>query len=347
MVHGERATATGAWALTKDLNKIRYNLDKSLASGIAELAGSGARVLDVGAGKGRYVDYLRKNHSLHAVGVDGIANIEALTNGLVRHHDLTRPFEPCAVYPLVMCLEVGEHIPWKHQHTFLSNLNCSVHPTQGTLVLSWAPPGQFGSGHINNRDQMALFSWLSLNHSCAGSRELSTTECDEPQHSRRPGFGFLYDWAATAALRARSFGFFRSNLMVFRRPTHPAVARLYTGLPAICRTSMGRCYWSDERSELVERPFCAQLLDLAAARRSCPNQCAHWDGHPVHCRSSRVGANLCAVQANATCRRANLQCIKHDPTKVRYHKVRVEETPSWPWVVRKREEQAKCARRAN
>ena len=65
-------------------------------------------------------------------------NIHELTGGLIAQRELTQPFatvQPCAQYDWVSCLEVAEHISWQHQHTLLSNLNCSVNAQRGGLVL--------------------------------------------------------------------------------------------------------------------------------------------------------------------------------------------------------------------
>lgn len=214
MVHGEKVTATGAWRIRPEkFGRFRYNLDTKFADGLVKLVGEGGNMLDVGAGGGRYVSYLR-SRNVRAEGVDGVPGIHNMTQGLVEQRELTKPFVPCREYRFVTCLEVGEHIPWKRQHVFLSNLNCSTHATNGTLILSWAPPGQFGSGHINNRLARELHWALTANHSCDGTRNFSGCAL----HAPRPGFGFRYDQTATKLLRWQTeLNYMRTNLMVFRR----------------------------------------------------------------------------------------------------------------------------------
>ena len=45
-------------------------------------------------------------------------------------------------------IEVGEHIPKKFESTFVSNI---VGSARKMIVLTWAPPGQGGEGHVNNQ----------------------------------------------------------------------------------------------------------------------------------------------------------------------------------------------------
>ena len=55
--------------------------------------------------------------ALKADGVDGVANIQELTDGLVGHRELTVPFgaSSCNPHRVVLCLEVAEHISWRQQ----------------------------------------------------------------------------------------------------------------------------------------------------------------------------------------------------------------------------------------
>jgi hypothetical protein len=78
MVRGEQVTATGAWSIPPAFS---YKVDVGIVDGISQLAGNNASVLDIGAGKGLYVRALRAR-ALRADGVDGVANIGALTDGL-------------------------------------------------------------------------------------------------------------------------------------------------------------------------------------------------------------------------------------------------------------------------
>jgi len=45
-------------------------------------------------------------------------------------------------------MEVLEHIPAEYEHVVLDNI---VRAAGHGIVLSWAPPGQPGYGHVNNK----------------------------------------------------------------------------------------------------------------------------------------------------------------------------------------------------
>ena len=258
--HGEKVTGTGAWKIPAGF---RYNLDSSFADGIAAVAGLNASLLDVGAGKGLYVRYLRA-HGLRANGVEGVENIAALTGGLVRQQDLTKPMA-CEPNDLVMCLEVGEHIPWPFQYAFLRNLNCSTHPTTGRLVLTWAPPGQYGSGHVNNRPASAIRRWLTSNHSCQNQSGWSGQEvvgCDWQQ--QLPGFGFEFDAPTTQYLRELiGLGYFRANaLQVFRRPSAPPATLLPIPTPRRASNMTTVAVRFLRRSHAVASAMAAEAMGL-------------------------------------------------------------------------------------
>lgn len=108
----------------------------------------------------------------------------------MRWHDLTRPIVPCKPFDAVLSLEVAEHIPVAFERVYLQNLACSC---KKFLVLSWAPPGQGGSGHVN---------------------PLRPNEA----HRRVEALGFRFLAADSHALRLRaSLPWFRRNLAVFER----------------------------------------------------------------------------------------------------------------------------------
>lgn len=187
--HGEVVTTTGAWALPP---KFQYHLDAPLAEAIAQLlhaeAGVSPSVLDIGAGKGLYVRFLR-SRGVAAEGTDGALNISNITHGLVADRDLTRRFDPCRGHDWVLSLEVAEHIPRVAEETYLRNLRCSA---RSGIIMSWAPPGQPGSGHVNLRTKEEARRLLS-------------------------SLGFELDEVASTKLRAAAtLPWFQRNLMVLR-----------------------------------------------------------------------------------------------------------------------------------
>lgn len=93
---------------------------------------------------------------------------------------------------IVICLEVGEHIPKEYQENLLNNLknNCDKY-----LILSWAIRGQGGYGHfneLNNDEILPLIENL--------------------------GFKYLEDLSKEARLVPEDkCGYFRNTIMIFEK----------------------------------------------------------------------------------------------------------------------------------
>lgn len=79
-------------------------------------------------------------------GYDGAGDVAEQTGGYVSFFDLTLPLSlPRADY--VLSLEVGEHVPSKHEASVIRNLH--AHNNCG-ILLSWAHLWQSGHHHVNN-----------------------------------------------------------------------------------------------------------------------------------------------------------------------------------------------------
>jgi hypothetical protein len=93
---------------------------------------------------------------------------------------------------IIICLEVGEHIPEKYQEILLNNFvnNCDKY-----LILSWAVRGQGGYGHyneLNNDEILPLIENL--------------------------GFKYLEDLSNSVRLVPEdNCGYFRNTLMIFEK----------------------------------------------------------------------------------------------------------------------------------
>ena len=94
-------------------------LDKSLADQLVTFFRNYS-VIEFGAGTGRYTSYLQ-DRGIDVSGYDGVQNISELTNGLLYSLDLTKIVE---IKPSdwVLCLEVAEHIPRRHEKIFIENI---------------------------------------------------------------------------------------------------------------------------------------------------------------------------------------------------------------------------------
>ena len=93
---------------------------------------------------------------------------------------------------IIICLEVGEHLPKKYQDIFLDNIsnNCSEY-----LITSWAIRGQGGYGHYN---------------------ELNNDEII-PEITKR-GFVYLPELSNELRLVVEDFcSYFKNTLMVFKK----------------------------------------------------------------------------------------------------------------------------------
>lgn len=142
--------SNGVWK-TKGLSG--HCFDMSLAKTIRNIATvlSIHDIADFGCGPGWYTYFLYKS-GIQVNGYDGNPNVEYISSLLFNngYHcqclDLTEAFEIDMPFEMILCLEVGEHIPQKSEDIFIRNLtkNASKY-----ILISWAIPGQKGDGHVN------------------------------------------------------------------------------------------------------------------------------------------------------------------------------------------------------
>jgi 2-polyprenyl-3-methyl-5-hydroxy-6-metoxy-1,4-benzoquinol methylase len=148
--------------------------------------------VDIGCGSGMYCRFF-SSLGWEIVGLEGTPNITLL--GIyddILEVDLTKPIESkISKFDFTLCLEVGEHIPKKHEQQFIDNI---CYMAGKDLVLSWAIPGQYSaSGHVN----------CQLN-------EYILEQFDER--------GFDYRASLTIILReSAEFSWFKDTVMCFRR----------------------------------------------------------------------------------------------------------------------------------
>lgn len=150
---------TGIWAL--DTAKKRHRHDHYLLAGILKFYTSSdiKEIADLGCGDGWYCKMLSKVWH-HAIihGYEGTPNITQI--GYYKDIftiDLSKIRYIDIHYDLVICLEVGEHIPEKHEQKFFDNISRF---TSKHLVMSWAVPGQGGTGHFNEKPNLYIISQM-------------------------------------------------------------------------------------------------------------------------------------------------------------------------------------------
>lgn len=147
-------SSTGFW---RTASAEEHRCDTPLADAIAGLLPPGPwTAIDIGCGTGAYTRILNE-HGIACVGFDGNPHTKALSGGLCDVADFSEPHAPSTTYDLVLSLEVGEHIPVQFEQVFLDNL---VRYARSRIILSWAIPGQSGTGHVNCRDNAYIIEQM-------------------------------------------------------------------------------------------------------------------------------------------------------------------------------------------
>ena len=186
--------SSGAWYLPQNF---MYKFDQKFANAALDRVISGGSVLELGAGLGCYTYYFRDSGKVLSIdGYEGAANVEEMSEGFIKQADLTKIQDfggaPSAqqLYDWVVCMEVAEHIPPEHEHTFLINL--VSHAKRGVL-LTWGVLGQGGHGHVNLKSNAYVIGVLK-------------------------SFGYEYDEDTSLYLRGEAqFNWFKESTMVFRK----------------------------------------------------------------------------------------------------------------------------------
>lgn len=147
---------TGIWDLGTALSHGGHKHDEGIVSEILKQYEEPAMLADLGCGDGWYCQQLKKtwkNAIIH--GYEGCSDMKTegvyddifvLDLSLKRYADMK--------YDLVLCIEVGEHIPEEKEQVFLDNIRefCSKR-----IIMSWATPGQRGRGHFNEKPEEYIY----------------------------------------------------------------------------------------------------------------------------------------------------------------------------------------------
>jgi len=177
-----RISDTGYWTINDDKMDVHHAFDKKLCIELltffAEVAPIDSVIIDIGCGRCDYINYMH-NSGRKVAGVDG----NPLTVKLSKYaivHDLSKPLPDSFPKSMtVISFEVGEHLPKIHEKAFIDNLASRVLPG-GTLVMSWARPGQGGLGHVNEQpntyiiDRMTERGFVHLPNESTRMRKAST-----------------------------------------------------------------------------------------------------------------------------------------------------------------------------
>lgn len=181
--------STGYYSDRQASRRRDRKIDTNFARAVIDLVGPDASITDLGASVGNYVNFWRAN-GLGAIGYDGTPSIVQLSGGVVLNVDLAKNDRILSCADWCVSLEVGEHIPEEFESAFLKNIvDCS----RVGAIVSWAKPGQRGSGHVN----------------CRSRRYLRRKFADR---------GLQYSGDETRRLMdAATFGYLKKNVQVFRR----------------------------------------------------------------------------------------------------------------------------------
>lgn len=135
---------TGIWEM--NIAKKRHKCDLLLTAAIGNSFTPNS-IADLGCGDGRYCCIFKAFGWSIVHGYEGTPKIKEL--GIyddITFIDLTKKRYVDIDYDLVVCLEVGEHIPQQYEQVFIDNV-CEF---SRNIVISWALPGQYSaSGHVN------------------------------------------------------------------------------------------------------------------------------------------------------------------------------------------------------
>ena len=163
-----------------------HSFDEKLCNAIIKAIEYYETVVDIGCGDGRYTKALIKA-GFECVGYDGSPLTPEITGGLCKVKDFSNPVD-IGEFQVVLCLEVGEHIPEEYEQVFIDNI-CLA--SKEIIILSWAVEGQPGYGHVNCKNNDYVISEMADR-------------------------GFLYKFDTSEYLRKNSeLWWFKNTVMVF------------------------------------------------------------------------------------------------------------------------------------
>ena len=146
-------------------------------------------IIDIGCGNGWYTKFFRDN-GVPCNGYDGNPNTPELSNHICGIMDFAKPVVNIDQADVVLCLEVGEHVPKRYEEILFNNIAFLANKT---IILSWALPGQNGFGHVNCQSNDYIVDKIEAK-------------------------GFRYNFKDTTFLRSRAYRtWFKRTTMVFNR----------------------------------------------------------------------------------------------------------------------------------
>ena len=147
----------GYWLSTDETDT--HMFDQQLCDEIIRifLSSEAPTVADIGCGNGAYTKALNEAGFI-CKGWDGSPLTTELTGGVCEVLDFSQPVD-IGMHDIVLCLEVGEHIPVEYEQVFIDNV---VKSSLKFIIMSWAIVGQSGYGHFNCRDNDYVISEMEM-----------------------------------------------------------------------------------------------------------------------------------------------------------------------------------------
>ena len=144
--------------------------------------------LDLGCGTAFYARELVKI-GLIGDAYDGNPFTKELSDNFAGIIDLSKSFNLDRQYDCVISLEVGEHIPVEYEQVFIENI---IKHSKKFIILSWAIPGQPGTGHVNCRDNDYIIRILNKNN-----------------------YKYMFDETQIFRKNISKYNFFKNTIMIF------------------------------------------------------------------------------------------------------------------------------------
>ncbi len=138
-------------------------------------------VLDLGCGTGQSLDFFLA-HGVDAVGIEAsaLAISRARHPERIQQFNLNEELDLHRKFDLVWCFEVAEHIHPKYAR----NLVRSMCNHSERIVLSAAPPGQGGEGHLNEQPPSYWIRLFDANGYAFDEANSAALQRLEEQHSQ-------------------------------------------------------------------------------------------------------------------------------------------------------------------
>lgn len=168
-----------------------HKFDEAVFTAIKDLCKKNniKEIYDFGCGWTAKYTIAFNDNGITCEGWDGNPLIEKQKKPYLKCMDLTEGHD-IEYRGLVLSLEVGEHIPKKHEDTYINNI---CHASSDYVILSWALPNQGGLGHVNEQTKSYIREKMSKNN-------------------------FSTDWKLEKdILKVATLGYFKKTIMVFRR----------------------------------------------------------------------------------------------------------------------------------